>query len=67
MDKKEFKVGEKFQCGLVTLECQENKISYCDGCFFEYQDCRGNLSEYVGYCCSGDRTDYKNVIFKQIK
>lgn len=35
MNKKEFKIGETFQCGLVILKCVKSDNFYCDGCFLE--------------------------------
>lgn len=64
MAKKEFAVGERFQCGLVTLECVEE--STCKRCFFDQCECFGNFSSIIGEC-DKTRSDHKNVIFKQVK
>ena len=35
MSKKEFKLDEKFQFGLLRLKCvRANKPGYCNGCYF---------------------------------
>lgn len=34
MDKKEFKIGETFQCGLVKLKVDTPESGLCKGCFF---------------------------------
>lgn len=33
MAKKEFKVGDVFQCGLVKLKVEKPEIGLCKGCF----------------------------------
>ena len=63
---KELKVGERFS---VTLEIIENNS--CDGCFFGHDDICYNPT-YNGWCdgfqCEPkERSDGKNVIFKEIK
>lgn len=73
MDKKEFAIGERFQCGLVTLKVVEarskNGHNGCNGCCFNldvicYRSCDNRI---VGHCKSYNRSDNKNVIFKQVK
>lgn len=56
---KELKVGERVN---ITLEIVESNS--CDGCFFDnFGGCiRGSFE-----CIAGRRSDYKNVIFKEIK
>lgn len=41
MEKKEFKVGEVFDAGLVRLKCVEASApdSGCEGCIFNYFTC----------------------------
>lgn len=65
MDKKEFAVGERFQCGLITLEVKETQL-LCSGCFFRGFDC-SDIETLVGRCEGLYRTDNKEVIFKQVK
>ena len=63
----ELKVGER-----VTLEVIEQNVSNgCDDCFFGYDDICYNQT-YNGWCdgfqCEPkERSDGKNVIFKEIK
>ena len=63
----ELKVGER-----VTLEVIEQNVSNgCDDCFFGYDDICYNPT-YNGWCdgfqCEQkERSDGKNVIFKEIK
>ena len=63
---KELKVGERFS---VTLEIVEQNS--CDDCFFGYDDICYNPT-YNGWCdgfqCEPkERSDGKNVIFKEVK
>lgn len=66
MPKKEFKIGEVFQCGLVKLKCVEAKREkYCTGCFFEAnEDC---ASRIVGNCSFSCREDNTDVIFVKVE
>lgn len=49
MSKKEFKLDEKFQFGLLRLKCvRANKPGYCNGCYFGSID-RCDVGE-VGKC-----------------
>lgn len=54
---KELKVGEK-----IILEVVEVKCISCQDCFFakEGEACHE-------YCSASDRSDGKNVIFKEVK
>lgn len=55
---KDFKVGER-----IVLEVVESKCTFdCDGCFFASDDI-----PCTGICCSFERSDGKNVIFKEVK
>lgn len=68
MAKKEFKIGEVFQCGLVKLKCviYEEDTFPCDGCYFDNGDI--SCSDVnVGSCCSLNRTDGINVIFVKVE
>lgn len=64
MAKKEFKVGEVFQCGLLKLKVVESpNPPSCTGCDLDViADCYGQLSSLVGLCRK--RKDNKNVIFR---
>lgn len=62
MEKKEFKVGEVFDAGLVRLKCVEASApdSGCEGCIFNYFTCGAVVA---GPCNCTEREDGKNVIF----
>nr|DAG54656.1 MAG TPA: hypothetical protein [Caudoviricetes sp.] len=56
----EFKVGER-----VVLEITETETMTCAGCFFES---KGACEVWRKYPCeSKQRSDRKNVIFKEVK
>lgn len=59
--KKEFKVGEKFQCGLYMLQCVEDQEIECNGCFFLDMD-----KCLAGECTKNKRSDNMNVIFIKV-
>lgn len=66
MAKKEFKIGEVFQCGLVKLKCAEN-IEGCRECFFDVDEpCFAHVS-LVGHCDSLSREDNTDVIFVKVE
>lgn len=56
---KEFKVEKEFV--IKVVEHDENKMP-CTGCFFNSDDIA-----CVGNCSANERSDHKNVIFKQVK
>lgn len=67
MKKKEFKVGEVFQCGLVKLKCS-NLYDGCQGCFFDKfmtdgEDCK----LLIGECNGMYREDKTDVIFVKVE
>lgn len=62
MKKKEFKVGEVFQCGLIKLKCIESG-SNCNNCYFG-EMCK---LEVVGNCSDANREDKTNVIFVKVE
>lgn len=66
MKKKEFKIGETFQCGLVKLKCIEAYDSTCKGCYFE-DIFETQCQSFIGNCGMIDRDDKKDVIFKLVK
>lgn len=57
MEKKEFKIGEVFDAGLVRLKC-----AGCEGCIFNYFTC-GAVGVVAGPCNHAEREDNKDVIF----
>lgn len=62
MEKKEFKVGEVFDAGLVRLKCVEATApdAGCEGCIFNYFTCGAVVT---GPCNHAEREDNRNVIF----
>lgn len=57
MEKMEHKIGTR-----ITLEVAETDNSSCVGCFFFNLNC----CQFVK-CWHLDRTDHKNIIYKEIK
>lgn len=64
MEKKEFKVGEVFDAGLVRLKCVEPTApnAGCEGCIFNYLTC-GAVPVIAGPCSYVEREDNRDVIF----
>ena len=65
MKKKEFKVGETFQCGLIQLKCIEytgNRYP-CDECFLDW----GCRREIFDNCSKEVREDKTDVIFVKVE
>lgn len=64
MEKKEFKVGEVFDAGLVRLKCVEPTApnAGCEGCIFNYFTC-GAVHVIAGPCSHAEREDDRDVIF----
>ena len=66
---KELKVGERVT---ITLEAVEQQKG-CDGCFFSDADgtCNDPYKNKEGgskfNCINSERSDHKNVIFKEVK
>lgn len=71
MPKKEFKVGEVFQCGLLNLKCVEYKggaADRCDECVFDDNgECIDRFDNIVGKCSHLNREDKTNVIFVKVE
>lgn len=67
MAKKEFKIGEVFQCGLVKLKCVKAKDEKhpCCGCILDTCNCL-KFEEFVGPCQDCIREDKTNVIFIKV-
>jgi hypothetical protein len=68
MEKKEFKAGEIFQCGLLKLKCEKSSFS-CKGCYFlgSSLDCRILNRMVTGNCLKTERKDKSDVIFIEVK
>lgn len=66
MKKKEFKVDEVFQCGLVKLKV-EKQTDYCEGCAFRDFGFCGDIHEFSGSCNGIEREDKTDVIFKKVE
>lgn len=71
MEKKEYKIGETFQCGLANLKCVSQEAGTgCNNCFFIRcctplgMDC---IDKIVGNCAAFERTDKTNVVFIEVK
>lgn len=58
---KELKVGERVT---ITLEAVER--NNCEGCFFDIQE-GGYTCMCKHKCCKFNRSDSKNIIFKEVK
>ena len=56
---KEYKIGEKIS--LEVVEADESLMG-CEGCFFADNDVA-----CLGGCCSAGRSDYKDIIYKEVK
>ena len=69
MSKKEFKVGEVLQCGLIKLRCEESRItgSCCEGCFFHFHCFKENTLDIAGNCAKIHREDKTDVIFVKVE
>lgn len=63
----EYNIGEIFQCGLLYLQCIQQRTDLgasCEGCiFYNGGMCVDDIEEMVGYCGERNRTDNENVIF----
>lgn len=67
MAKKEFKVGEEFQFGMIKLKCEESKYG-CSGCYFyRFSNACKEFEEVAGNCLSENREDEKDVIFVKVE
>lgn len=65
--KKEFKVGEVFQCGIVRLRCEKSGLG-CDGCYFLcFRDCEVINKRITGSCIRSEREDKQDVIFVKVE
>ena len=70
MSKKEFQVGESFQCGFITLKCELNPLSGtkqpCQKCYFSKLSCC-YVEDMIGECEAELRKDGKDVHFVKCK
>lgn len=73
MKKKEFKIGDTFQFGLIKLRVEEREeycCNCCKGCYFLDNDdlqCGEEIEKLAGYCSSSVRSDGKNVAFVKVE
>lgn len=67
MKRKEFKVGEIFQCGLVKLKCEGGRYGACVNCYFRYKDDCSAVFDLVGSCYASEREDNADVIFVKVE
>lgn len=69
MAKKEFKVGETFQCGLVKLRVEKARCvaSWCDGCFFHFRCLKVTVRTIAGPCTRTHREDKTDVVFVKVE
>lgn len=68
MAKKEFNVGETFQCGLVKLKVvKQKKIGTCTGCDLLGLEYCTAVQEFIGSCYHADRQDKTDVIFVKVE
>ena len=66
--KKEFKIGEVFQFGLIKLKCEKakNESTPCIGCIFK--SCNYLYSQhFTGPCQDCMREDRTDVIFVKVE
>lgn len=70
MKKKEFKVGEVLQCGLIKLKVEKAYKDYlcnrCVGCVFFNRSCSGSML-LTGSCMAEYREDKIDVIFVEVE
>lgn len=67
MAKKEFKVGEVFQCGLIKLRVVKEDENSCLKCFFNKTFLCGNMDQLIGSCSDVEREDETDVIFVKVE
>lgn len=64
INKKEFSIGEEFDCGLIRLRREESGNS-CTGCYFD-RSIDYYPFDIIGQCSKTARTDSKDVIFVEV-
>lgn len=69
MKKKEFKIGETFQCGLIKLKVEKARsiASWCDGCFFHFRCFKEIVPAITGPCARTKREDKNDVVFVKVE
>lgn len=67
MAKKEFKVGEVFQCRLVKLIVVKEDENSCLKCYFNGTSLCRNVNQLIGSCYDDEREDKINVIFVKVE
>lgn len=69
MAKKEFKVGEVFQCGLIKLKVEKVRsiAGCCDGCFFHFCCLKETVRTIAGPCARTHREDKTDVVFVKVE
>lgn len=66
--KKEFKVGEVFQCGLVKLKVvKQEKFGTCTGCALDGLEYCSAVQEFIGSCYHADREDKTDIVFVKVE
>lgn len=66
MEKKEFKVGETFHCGLIKLKVEKEDEYSCSKCFFYKTWLCDNMNMITGSCFESEREDHTSVIFVKV-
>lgn len=67
MAKKEFQIGEVFQCGLVKLICRK-ATNGCSGCIFFKENDHNDCSHIaLGNCGAYYREDKTGIIFVKVE
>ena len=64
---KERKIGEVFEYEEKKLKVVQTEFSTCYNCYFANRDCDGDTRKVLGACLWETRTDYKPVIFVEVK
>lgn len=68
MAKKNFKIGETFQFGLIRLKCEEAKENDCTSCYmFKFPNACKEFRECIGCCLKEMREDKTDVIFVKVE
>lgn len=67
MEKKEFKIGETFNCGLVKLRVVKEDVNSCLKCFFNGTFLCGNMNQLIGSCYDNEREDKQSVVFVKVE
>lgn len=57
----EYKINEIFKVEGITLQAIETEDMHCENCYFNFNE---NCNDFL--CLPSERTDKKNVIFKEV-